>query len=298
MYYICQILEQALLMYPLVLGIYVSFSVCKIADLTVDGSFLAGAAVFATLSTNGVPIGLAMLAAILAGALSGVVCAIAERKNRVDPLIVGILMAFMLHSLSLVVMARPNIGLLQSSSVFNVMNELFTMPPLFARVLSLLLITGVIAALLGILLSTRIGLWLKAFGNNQNLVAMLGKNPENLRIIGLALGNGLAAFSGCLTAQASGYADINMGFGQALVGIAMILLGKEVLRLFSRSDCTPDAVALLCVLLGIILYFFLMNELIRFGLDPVYLKMAIGIFLMSFLLLSSKREAHVRELSS
>ncbi len=297
MFYFGQIFEQALLMFPLVLGIYISFSILKIADLTVDGSFLIGAAVFAALSTKGVSLVLAMVLACASGACAGAVCALVQRNNRVDPLIAGILMAFILHSLGLVIMERPNIGLLQSSTIFNVMQHLFNGPPLLMRVISLAAMIIVFALAVILLLRTRFGLWLKAFGNNQNLVALLGKNPETLRMVGLALGNGFAALSGCLTAQASGYADINMGFGQALIGIAIILLGKELQRLMAKADVSHDALGIVCVFLGTMVYFLLTNELIRWGLNPVYLKMAVGIFLIAFLLLTGRRVASLQGFS-
>lgn len=296
MFYV-QILEQSLLMFPLVLGIYVSFGVLKIADLSVDGSFVLGAAVFATLSTLGIPFFVAMMLAVLAGALSGVFCAVIQRRNRIDPLIAGILVAFILHSLSLVVMQRPNIGLLTITTIFSSAAEILPWSPLIVRLVVLLLLLGVISLGLTLFISSPYGLWLKSFGNNQNLVAMLGRNPESLRMVGLGLGNGFAALSGCLTAQASGYADINMGFGQALIGIAVILLGKEILRLIHKNSITDDAFAVVGICAGTIFYFFIINELIRIGLNPVYLKMAIGVFLISFLLLSSQRSLGKRGLS-
>ena len=294
MFYFGQIIEQALLMFPLVLGIYISLSILKIADLTVDGSFMLGAAVFAALSAKGMPLYVSMMGACASGACAGAICALVQQKNRLDPLIAGILMAFILHSLGLLVMERPNIGLLQSATIFNFLNNVIVAPPLFIRVASLAALMILLAIGLSLMLSTRFGLWLKAFGNNQNLVALLGKNPETLRVIGLAVGNSLAAFSGCLTAQASGYADINMGFGQALIGIAMILLGREFLHLLTKTDVVHDALRIACVFLGTVVYFLLTNELIRFGLNPVYLKMAIGIFLIAFLLFAGQREASLR----
>lgn len=279
--YISQILEQSCLMFPLVLGIYLSFSVLKIADLTVDGTLVLGAAVFARLVTSQVPIPLAMAAAILAGMLSGVVVALVQRKNRIDPLIAGILMAFILNSLSLVIMQRPNIGLLGLSSAHE-------------RGIMLALLIPVLSIGLSVFLMARIGLWLKAFGNNPDLVAMLGRDPECLRMMGLSLSNGLAALSGTLIAQASGYADINMGFGQALIGIAMILVGRQLLHIFKRRDLIKDATALLFTFIGVVMYFVLTNEVIRYGLSPVYLKMAIGALLIVFLLLASDRAVHGR----
>lgn len=281
MSYLSQIIEQACLMFPLVLGIYLSFSVLKIADLTVDGTFVLGAAVFGKLMTSGVSIPLAIILAVVAGMLAGVVTALIQARNRIDPLIAGILMAFILNSVSLVIMQRPNIGLLGLSSPEQ-------------RALILAIIIPLLAFGLSLFLMSKIGLWLKAFGNNQQLVAMLGQNPESLRIMGLSLSNGLAALSGCFTALASGYADINMGFGQALIGIAMILIGRQLLHIFKRHDLVQDVAAIAFTFLGVILYFVLTNEVIRYGLSPVYLKMAIGAFLILFLLLASDRAAHTQ----
>ena len=266
-------------MFPLVLGIYLSFSVLKIADLTVDGTFVLGAAVFAKLMSSGASVFSALFLAVLAGMVAGVGTALIQRHNRIDPLIAGILMAFILNSLSLVIMQRPNIGLLGLSSSQE-------------RWLILVVAIPVLTLALSIFLMSRAGLWLKAFGNNQALVAMLGRDPENLRMSGLSLANGMAALSGGLTALASGYTDINMGFGQALIGIAMILVGRQLLYIFKRHDLVQDIVAIIFAFLGVVLYFVLTNEIIRYGLSPVYLKMAIGALLILFLLLASDRAAH------
>jgi putative ABC transport system permease protein len=281
MSYAGQILEQASLMFPLVLGIYLSFNILKIADLTVDGTFVLGAGVFAKLVSSGFNMTLALILACSAGMVAGFFSALIQRHNRIDPLIAGILMAFILNSVGLIIMQRPNIGLLGIIRS----NE---------RYLILALIIPVLALALTWLLNSRYGLWLKAFGNNQELVAMLGKDPENLRMVGLALSNGMAALSGCLTAMASGYADINMGFGQALIGIAMILIGRQLVHIFKRHDIVQDIIAILFTFLGVILYFVITNEVIRYGLSPVYLKMAIGALLILFLLMSSDRAAHSR----
>lgn len=297
LFYAGQILEQSLLMFPLVLGLYVSFSVLKIADLSVDGSFVMGACVFATLITKGVPLFFAMLLATVSGMAAGGICALVQERNRIDPLIAGILMAFILHSLSLLVMQRPNIGLLNSTTIFRLVAQALNMSASSARVLTLLVLVSAFSVAVTVFLASSRGLWLKAFGNSQELVSMLGQNPERLRFFGLALGNGLAAVSGCLMAQASGYADINMGFGQALIGIAMILLGRELLRFLNKLQAPHDSVKIFCTFVGVWLYFLLTNELIRHGLSPIYLKMAVGILLIGFLWLASNREAHRRSLS-
>lgn len=290
-FYLSQICEQSLLMFPLVLGIYVSFSILKIADLSVDGSLVLGASVFAKLNISGVPFGLAILAATLAGFAAGIVCALVQYNNRIDPLIAGILMAFILHSLSLIIMQRPNIGLLATTNIFNYAENLLKLPTSINRLIILIIIGSILYISLSLFLVSFLGLWLKAFGNSQTLVAMLGQNPERLRLTGLALGNGLAALSGCLIAQAAGYADINMGFGQALIGIAMVLIGRELLHFFSRSQGQQknDYLSLFFSFVGIFIYFFLTNELIRYGLSPIYLKMAIGILLIVFLSMASRR---------
>lgn len=279
--YIGQILEQSCLMLPLVLGIYLSFTVLKIADLTVDGTFVLGASVFGKLITLGFSIPIAMVCAVVAGAMAGLGVALIQRHNRIDPLIAGILMAFILNSVGLIIMQRPNIGLLGLASASE-------------RSIVLAVMAPILVIALGLLLRSQLGLWLKAFGNNQDLVAMLGRNPESFRMAGLSLSNALAALSGCLTALASGYADINMGFGQALTGIAMILVGRQLLIIFKRHELAPDLVALAFTFVGVCFYFVLTNEVIRYGLSPVYLKMAIGGLLILFLLLASDRAALTR----
>lgn len=295
--YAGQIVEQSLLFFPLVLGLYLSFSILKIADLTVDGSLVLGASIFAKLMSLNWSWGLAMLIALVGGFLSGLATALIQRKNRVDPLIAGILMAFVLNSLSLIVMQRPNISLLSYPSIFSSVAHYFSFSLPLARVLVLLVIGIVISVLLSLFLSSKTGLWLKAFGNNADLVALLGKNPEGLRILGLSLSNALASLTGVLIAEASGYADVNMGIGQALIGIAMILIGREILLLLKKKKRNLEIAAIIATFLGVTLYFVLTNELIRYGLSPVYLKMAIGAFLIIFLMatadvaVSNKRRA-------
>jgi putative ABC transport system permease protein len=290
--YFTQILEQSCLFFPLVLGIYLSFSILKIADLSVDGSFVLGAAIFAKAMSAGATLTFAITAAIFSGLIAGMLTALVQRKNRIDPLIAGILMAFILNSLSLVVMERPNIGLLRANTIFEEFYGLCDLSAPFIRFVVLFIICVVITALLALLLRTKIGLWLKAFGNNAELVAMLGQNPEHYRMLGLMISNALAALCGCLTAQASGYADVNMGLGQALIGIAMILIGRQLMVLFGLRRLMSELFKLAFTWLGVILYFILTNELIRYGLSPVYLKMAIGGLLIIFLYFASEPAAH------
>lgn len=281
-----QILEQALLLFPMVVGIYLSFSVLRIADLTVDGTFVCGAAIFATLLRFELPLTIAFLGAVIGGGVAGCAVAIIQRHNRIDPLIAGILMAFILHSLSLIIMQRPNTNLLGKPTIFGA--------ELSSRLIILISLGISLSALISIFLSRKTGLKLKAFGNNQHLVSMLGFNPEQLRMIGLAVSNALAALSGALTAQASGYADINMGFGQALIGIAMILIGRQLMIIFRIREHSYVIISIGCTFLGVILYFLLTNELIRLGLNPIYLKMAIGGLLIAFLWIASDRATHSR----
>lgn len=285
MLYLGQILQQSFLMFPLVLGLYFSFNVLKIADLTVDGSFVLGAAVFARLVTMGLPVSLAIFIGMIAGALSGLAVGLIQRKNRIDPLIAGILMSFILSSLSLIIMQRPNIGLI---ALIRPKSSLMSFMELGILVLAMM-------ALSAILLTSKLGLWLKAFGNNQGLVATLGQNPEKFRLLGLSLGNALAACSGCFTALVSGYADLNMGFGQALTGIAMVLIGRQMV-IWLKQKSVNDFINIVFLGFGVMTYFVIVNEIIRFGLSPVYLKMAVGGLIIAFLFLASgkqKLRAHI-----
>lgn len=273
------VLTQALTFLPLALGISISFTLLRATDMTLDGSFVLGAAVFARLVTLGISPVIAGFCALVAGGLAGVMVSLIQKGGRVDPLLAGILATFILTSGNLALMGRPNINLL---SAHTLVSEAFAKSSLTGwMVISAYCITFCLAACL--LIRTRFGLMLRALGDNPSLLQRLGNPVELYRLAGFALTNSLAAVSGILTAQTVGYADVGMGFGMTLTGIGAIILGQQIYRVLTKSSNMRVISEFLACLIGVLLYFFAINSLLRFDIDPVYLKMILGVVLILFL---------------
>lgn len=282
-------MTQSLPFLPLALAIYISFHLMNAADMTLDGSFVAGAGVFAKCLTMGVSPGLAALIAVMTGMIIGVLVACVQRHQRVDPLLAGVLATFMLTSVNLIMMGQPNISLLSQTTL---VSTAFASSDMEGNILVAVLAIGICAVAVLVLMSP-IGLRLRAFGNNPQLLSRYGFAVERYRCLGFAFTNGLAASAGCLTAQTVGYADINMGLGVTLTGLGAVIVGQQlVLYAFKRQYLRISLECLACVI-GVLLYFALMNSLLRVGVDPLYLKIVIGSLLI-FFLRSAKRFGGMR----
>ena len=261
-------LEQSLVFLPLVFGMYLSYRILKITDLTVDGTYVLGGAVFARTLEYGVL--LAMLFAVIAGIVVGKVVALMQRHNQVNDLIVGVLASFMLYSINLQILGRPNISLLDKPNLLTIFG--------ISNWIIILVIIGIsLLVVLVILLNSKFGLLLRAFGQDQKLLSILGKHAEKYRIFGLALSNMLASITGVLAAQINGFADINMGFGVALVGIGAIVIGGQLL--IKPEEKFNSVKEIFSCYFGIFLYFLCISILLRLGVNPAYLKLVLGIIL-------------------
>lgn len=277
--FLMAIVTQALPFLPLAFGISISYNVLNATDMTIDGSFVAGAAIFARLVTSGVSPSIAALAAMAGGALAGMMAATIQRGGRIDPLLAGVLATFILSSVNLSLMGKPNISLLSANTL---VSDAFANSEingwLVVGTYSLLLCAGGYA-----LLRSHYGLTLRAFGDNPSLLKRLGKNIEWYRLTGFALSNMLAAAAGCLTAQTVGYADIGMGFGMTLTGIGAIILGQQIFRRISKHRYFRVGSEFIACLIGVLVYFFSLNLLLRLDINPIYLKMILGLLLIVFL---------------
>jgi len=264
---------------PLALGISISYTILRATDMTLDGSFVLGAAIFARLTTLGVPPLLSAACALIAGMLAGMMVSTIQRGGKVDPLLAGILATFILTSGNLVIMGMPNINLLSQTTLFS---------SAFAKseFTGWILVSCCSLICCGIslfLISSRLGLLLRALGDNPSLLQRLGKNIEAYRMTGFALTNALAAASGCITAQTVGYADIGMGLGMTLTGIGAIILGQQLVRLAIKKSGARILIEFSACLIGVLFYFFAINCLLRFDVNPIYLKMILGLVLIFFL---------------
>lgn len=270
---------QSLTFLPLALGISISYTILRATDMTLDGSFVLGAGVFAHLITSGVSPSIAFLCALLGGALAGVMVSLIQRGGRVDSLLAGILASFILASGNLILMGKPNINLLSQTTL---VSPAFAISDLSGWTV-VAIYSAVFCIVTGVIMSSRLGLTLRALGDNSQLLRRLGKNIETYRMIGFAFTNLLAAAAGCLTAQTVGYADISMGFGMTLTGIGAIILGQQILRILIKRSSLRIFTEFLSCLIGVLLYFFAINILLRLNVDPIYLKMILGLILILFL---------------
>lgn len=278
-------ITQSLPFLPLALAIYISFNLMNATDLTLDGSFVAGAGVFAKLVSMGFSPMLSGLAAMLAGICTGTLVALMQRRQRIDALLAGILATFILTSGNLIMMGRPNINLLTQ-------NTLVSFAFAISETYGYMLIGFIVIVLCGtvlLLLRSPFGLRLRAFGDNPLLFSRYGFATERYRCFGFSLTNCLAACAGCLTAQTVGYADINMGVGMTLTGLGAIIAGQQLTMRFIKKNHLRIGFEFLACLMGVLLYFALMNTLLRLGVDPLYLKIILGLILIFFL-----RNAHVK----
>ena len=277
--FVLAIVTQSLTFMPLALGISISYHILRATDMTIDGSFVVGAAVFARLLTLGFSPGMATVFALCCGALAGFLTALIQRGGKVDPLLAGVLATFILSSVNLVVMGQPNINLLSQTTL---VSEAFEKNEILGWLL-VSFYTLLICASTFLLLKTRFGLTLRAFGDNPSLLERLGKRIEFYRLAGFALTNLLAAAAGCLTAQTVGYADVGMGFGMTLTGIGAIILGQQMIRRVHGNNYLRIGLEFFACLLGVLFYFFSLNSLLRLDINPVYLKMILGLVLIIFL---------------
>ena len=269
---------QGLVWGVMAIGLYITFKVLDLADLTVDGSITTGAAVCTVLVTNGVNIWLAMLCAIVAGMLAGFVTGILHTGLGIPAILAGILTQLMLWSVNLLVMGgKANIAL----SRFKFGDKLLISgnKEIYVSLAILLGIVAVITALLYWFFGTEMGMSLRSTGCNLEMSRAQGINTNFTKVFGLALSNGVVGLSGALLAQQQGAADINMGRGAIVIGLAAVIVGEA---LFQKKT-TNFALRLLFVVCGAIIYWFVFQTVIFIGLPTELLKMLSALVVALFL---------------
>lgn len=262
-------LQQGLAYALVALGIAITFRVLAFPDLTVDGSFPLGGAVAARLIFEGMDPTLATLAALVAGFIAGSLTGILNTRLKINSLLAGILMMTILYSVNLRIMGRANIQLLYKSTVFTFMENMDVVR-FVPVILFFFLITAVVKILVDLFLHTEYGMALRATGDNEDMIRSLGVNTDNATVFGLGLSNGLVALSGALVAQDQGFADVGMGIGMIVAGLASIIIGEALIRPKTVFRLTLAAV------FGSVLYRFIISLGLRLGLAPTDLKMATG----------------------
>lgn len=275
-------LVQGILYAFVALAVMIPFRLLAFPDLTSEGSFPLGGCLCATLMVAGANPLLATLAAVAAGMLAGLATAFVHLRFRINTLLSGILIMTILYSVNLRVMGKANVALIDIDSVLHwVSPEVVTDVKLQIAVFGALAILAL--ALLLWLLATQVGLSLRAVGANDSLAPALAINPWVYILAGLALANGLAAFAGALAVQLQGFADVHMGFGVLINGLAAVIIGET---LIGRATVPRQLAA---PLVGSILYYQLVSLGLSLGLKPADLKLATGLFVLATLALPALR---------
>ncbi len=251
---------QGLLWGVMALGLYITFRLLKISDLTVDGSFTTGGAVAAVCIMGGWNPFLAIIAATVAGMVAGAITGILHTQMKIPALLSGILTQIALYTINLRIMGKPNIPLLQVGTIFSAARDSALSRNLYSFLISLPILLVVIA-LMYWFFGTEIGTAVRATGDNPKMVRALGINTSLTTVLGLILGNGLVAMSGALVAQQQGFADIGMGTGAIVIGLAAIIIGET---LFFQNHFM---LRLIGVLIGSVLYRLAITIVLRW--DPI-----------------------------
>ncbi len=224
---------QGLIYAPIVLGVYITYSILDFPDLSVDGTFPLGAAVTAVCIVSGIHPLFAMLLAVAAGAAAGYVTGALHVHLKITNLLSGILTMTALYTVNLRIMGKANIPLLSQDTAYTLWEKLFggadgtTEKLLFSVALSLLIVVG-LKILLDLFMRTYAGMSLLAVGKSEQLVRTLSVNTGRLKIAGLMIANGLTALSGSLMAQYQHFADVGMGSGTVVIGLASVIIGRAV----------------------------------------------------------------------
>ena len=262
--------SQGLLWGVLGLGIYLTFRILNFPDMTTEGSFPLGGAVTVTLINSNVNPLLATLAGMIAGMLAGLVTGLLYTKGKIPTLLAGILVMTSCNSVMLMVMGRANLGLSDHKTLQDYLP--------FSDDVNLLVL-GLIAVVLGIscvlyFLYTRLGQAYIATGDNPEMAKSFGINTDRMEVMGLVVSNGLIALSGALVSQQDGYADVSKGIGVIVIGLASIIIGEV---LYSTSLTLLER--LIAIVIGSILYQFLITAVIALGFNTNYLKLFSAIVL-------------------
>ena len=258
-------LELGLIFAIMSLGIFISFRILNIPDLTIDGTFTLGTSVSAIFAVNGHPV-LGVIFALIAGGLAGCVTGFLQTKMKVQPILAGILTMTALYSVNLRVMGqKPNLSLFDKESIFSGLTRLIGEE--YANLVMIALILVVSIVVIFFFLKTQLGMSLRATGDNEDMVRASSINSDAMKIMGLAIANAFVALAGAILAQYQSFSDVSGGIGMMVVGLASIIVGEAI---FGRKSILRS---LLAVVIGAVVYRFVLTIALRIGLEAGDLKL-------------------------
>ncbi|MCX4256247.1 MAG: ABC transporter permease [Oscillospiraceae bacterium] len=279
-------LEEGLMYALLAIGVYITYSILDFPDLSVDGTMPMGAIVTAVLIIHGMNPWLCLVITFLLGMACGAVTGLLHVKLNIRPLLCGIIVYTAMLSLNLVILFKGNNGITVASffkkpTIFNSgIAEFF--PEKWKIVILSLILVVICKIIMDFYLKTKSGLLLRATGDNERYVTMLAKDPGYTKILGLAIGNGFAALSGCVIAQQKGSADQQMGVGMVVLGLASVIIGLSVFKKVTFMKATT------MVILGSILYKAFLSAALAMNLPTEYLKLLMAVLFTLALVFSEK----------
>ncbi len=282
-------LDLGLIFGLMALGVYLTFRVLDFPDLTVDGSFTTGAAVAASGILAGLPPLLATILGMAVGAAAGLVTGLLHTKGKINPLLAGILTQIALYSINLRIMGKANLPLLRQDTLFSGMRDASLFGTWTSVVLFAVIVLG-FTLVLDWFLNTDLGLALQATGDNERMIRSQGVSTDYTKILGLMISNALVGLAGALIAQYQGFADIGMGIGLIVAGLASVIIGQAIVP--SRRF----VFATLAVVIGSVVYRLVIQVALGVGLNPNDMKLISAVLVILALLLP--RLAVVRRLKA
>ena len=287
---VISVFEQGFIYAVMALGIYITYKILDFPDLTVDGSFPMGAAIAAIMITKGIPAIITLPVAFLAGGLAGLITGLIHVKLHVRDLLSGIIVMTALYSVNLWIMGKANIPLYNNETIFDngIVNSIFVGPLAdFATSIILLVIVLVVKLILDWYLRTKSGFMLRAVGSNARLVTSMGINKGKIKIIGLVIANGLCTLGRCLYAQEQRYADVSMGTGTMVIGLASVIIGTTLFRKVNFMSVTTS------VVIGSVLYKACVAVAVHFLRNANDLKLITSVLFLIILVVSMDKKRKV-----
>lgn len=279
-------IAQGLIWGIMAIGIYVTYKILDIADLTVDGSLCTGGATCVIILVNGCPMWLALICSIFVGMLAGLITGILITKLKIPAILAGILTQLALYSINLHIMGFGTTSFSKSNLPISVDKYNLLVSSRYVRELSLrnpiivvILFVAIVIAILYWFFGTELGCSIRATGANQFMARSQGINTDKTKVIGLVISNSLVALSGALLSQYQGFADINMGRGAIVIGLAAVIIGEQIFDKVFKNF----ALKLFACVLGAIIYYLVIQFVLKLGLSTDDLKMLTAIVVAIFL---------------
>lgn len=285
------VLEQGMIYAIMALGVYITYKILDFPDLTVDGSFPMGAALTALMISKDIHPLLTLPVSFLAGAFVGMLTGLIHVKLKVRDLLSGIIMMTALYTVNLRVAGRANLPIYNKTTIFDndLINGIFqgSLTP-FKTVIIVLFITLISKYFLDWYLSTKSGMLLRAVGDNDRIITSLSVDKGLVKIVGLAIANGLVTLSGCIFAQQQRYFDISMGTGTVVIGLASVIIGTSLFKKITVLRVTSS------VVIGSVIYKGCVALAISLGFESTDLKMITAVLFLAILVLGMERKRKVK----